>query len=73
MPHDLFDTWDNFITYLRVVLGAVSLLVMAFFEIVSVEGRLVTVPAVLVLSFLLSRDVRTIRRRRSLRRIAGTD
>ena len=67
MSHDFFDNWAKFIVYLRLVLSAIAFLIMGFFGIVSSEGRAVAAIFVLVLSFILYRDFRTIRSWRQVR------
>lgn len=67
MTRDPFDTWAKFVVYFRLVLIAVFLPMMVFGAIAFSEIRPVAVIAVLVLSYFLYRDLRTIRHRRQPR------
>lgn len=67
MSRDFFDNWSRFIVCFRLVLTVVALLIMVFFGIVSKEGRVLAVIVVLVLPFVLYRDLRTMRSWRQAR------
>lgn len=65
MPRDPFDTWNKFIAYFRVALTAVFLPMFLAGAILFSEVRLVAIGGIVVLSYFLYRDIRTIRRRRT--------
>lgn len=67
MSRDFFDNWRRFIVCFRLVLTVVALLIMVFFGIMSKEGRVLAVIVVLVLPFVLYRDLRTMRSWRQAR------
>jgi hypothetical protein len=67
MPQEFFDSWAKFVVCTRLVLSIVALLVMLFFAVVSTEGRLVPALVVFAVSFVLYRDLRTLRRWRQPR------
>ena len=62
MSQDFFDKWTKFIVCLRLLLSTAALFIMAFFGIVSSEGRPVAAIGVLIALLVLYWDVQKVRR-----------
>jgi len=61
MAKDFFRTWHRFVISLRLALSIVAMLIMLFFGIVSKEGWLVALLAVLVFPLIIYRDIHNLR------------
>ena len=72
MAKDFFGSWHRFVIGLRLALSVVAMLIMLFFGIVSSEGRLVALVAVIVLPLIIYRDWRTLQAGRTSFRSEGS-